>query len=89
MKQTIRRCEVDGCTRAPQQFCIWKADQDFATRVDLCREHAKPLQELIKIGETEDLPARKRMAMEVTKLKTTKATAAFKKKKTPAKPKSD
>ena len=89
MKQTIRRCEVQGCQRSPAQFRIWKAGQDFATRVDLCREHAKPIQDLIKLGEEEELPTKKRMLMEVTKLKTTKRTAALKKKKTPAKPKSD
>jgi hypothetical protein len=89
MKQTIRRCEVEECKRSPEQFRIWKSDQDFCIRVDLCKEHAKPIAELMKTGETEELPVKKRMKMEVTKLKTTKRTAALKKKKTPAKPKSD
>lgn len=85
MESAIKLCDL--CQSHPaQEFRIWREEDTHAKVIDLCRDCSRTL---LRSGRKVELPTKKRMTMEVTKLKTTRKTAPLKKKKTPAKPKSD
>lgn len=81
-EEVVLRCDNPGgkpCLRQARAWRIWPEGAPSAYRVDLCDTHAKPLQALIAGAVVETLPTKPRQGMQITKLKTTKATRTLKK----------
>lgn len=81
-EQVILRCDNPGgkpCLRQATAWRIWPDGAQSAARVDLCEVHSKPLRALIAGAPSEPLPTKPRQGLQVTRLKTTKATKALKK----------
>lgn len=68
-----------GCRGRVTRWHLWR-DQDLeAASVSLCSTHGKPLAQMLRSGSPEPLPARPRVELKPTKLKTIKATRHLKK----------
>lgn len=80
-KQTVLLCDfAQGTCRQPAtSYRMWRDGEQKAWSVDLCDEHAAPLLAVVDGAPLVDLPLKQRVRMEVTKLRTTPATAHLKK----------
>ena len=80
-KQTILLCDHGDrtCRQPATSYRLWRDGDRQAWSIDLCDDHASPLLELVAHAELVELPARHRVRMEVTTLKTTAQTLPLKK----------
>lgn len=81
-KETVLLCDyaAKSCRQPATNYKMWRDGEQKAWSVDLCDEHAAPLLAIIEGADLTDLPAKPRVRMEVTPLRTTPATAHLKKK---------
>lgn len=81
-KETVLLCDSNGgaCRKPATNYRLWRDGEQKAWSVDLCDEHATPLLAVVDSADLVDLPSKSRVRMEVTKLRTTPATAHLKKK---------
>ena len=79
--QTVKVCDFDdgGCGRPAKSYRLWRDGDSKATSIDLCEEHAQPLEAVMAVGEQAELPTKPRVRMEVTPLRTTDKTRPLKK----------
>jgi hypothetical protein len=79
--QTVKVCDFDGgaCGKPAQSYRLWRDGDSKASAVDLCEEHAAPLEAVMAVGETAELPVKPRVRMEVTALRPTSKTRSLKK----------
>lgn len=67
------------CGREATRYTLWRDGDRQAATVDLCVEHAAPLEALLSAGSVVDLPVKQRARMEPTALRVTPKTAHLKK----------
>lgn len=67
-----------SCQGNVTTFRLWREGERQAWSVDLCVEHAKPLELVIAEAEPSDLPTKPRVRMEPTKLRVTDRTKHLK-----------
>lgn len=67
------------CGQTATTWKIWRDGERQAWTLDLCEDHARPLLTLIEGAERTDLPARPRVRLEATRLRTTSKTRDLKK----------
>lgn len=82
-RQVVVVCDnplSDGtCVGSTTTYRIWKEGDHKTKAIDLCEKHVLSLLKLLATATTEDLPARPRVPMKVTRLRTTEKTKPFKK----------
>lgn len=81
-RETVLICDFEhgACRKPAKSYRVWADGDRQAWAIDLCEDHARPLLDIAEAGELVDLPTKPRQRLEVTKLKTTPATAHLKKK---------
>jgi hypothetical protein len=79
--QTVKVCDFDGgaCGKPAKSYRLWRDGDSKASAVDLCEEHAAPLEAVMGVAEAIELPAKPRVRMEVTPLRATAKTRSLKK----------
>jgi len=80
-KATVRVCDFDdgACQRNATCYKVWRDGDRQAWSIDLCDEHASPLLAIVDGAERTELPARPRVKLEATQLRTTDKTRPLKK----------
>jgi hypothetical protein len=79
--KTIRLCDFPDspCSKEATSYRLWREGDRHALAIDLCDEHAEPLNRMFAKAEQTDLPVKPRVKMEVTRLRSTPATRPLKK----------
>ena len=79
--QTVKVCDFDhgACGMPAKSYRLWRDGDSKASAIDLCEEHAAPLEAVMEVGETAELPVKPRVRMEVTPLRATDKTRPLKK----------
>lgn len=81
VRTTLVLCDFDdgSCQRPATCYKVWKDGDRQAWTIDLCDDHAKPLLAIVDGAERSDLPAKPRVKLEATTLRTTDQTKHLKK----------
>lgn len=79
-QKTVLECDRGNhmCKGDVVSYHVWRDGDVMSTRVDLCGVHDRPVRDLVDVGTEEPVPSKPRVAMEVTRLRPSKATAHLK-----------
>lgn len=77
--KTVRVCDVDGCKQPAIGYRVYRDGDREALGLDLCDEHAAPIVALLEAAKPMPFPAKPRVTMTPTRLRTTPETKPLKK----------